>query len=290
MKPSTVKWVTAATLLLIASVILPSCYKKFDAGSYAPVFTINGFSSVNSIATSNLVGYWSFDDGYVDSVSNTVATNSGTSLTNGFKGKGASFNVANKSYISLTPSVKITGLQSFTISFWVNPTFVDADGNGEVDGIIGFVNLARADGFWGNIDWFIENGSKQNSAIIKAHVVGSPTKDTWVTISNYPTLFGKWSSHTLTYDAATGKLTYYINGASVASATAPWTGGVAFPSPGPLIFGTTQFQTNPSNGTAGGTQPWASYLTGAMDEIRIYNRALTESEVNAMVVLQGKGK
>jgi len=76
----------------------------------------------------------------------------------------------------------------------------------------------------------------------------------------------------------------------VATATAGWTGAIQFPSVGPLVFGTVQFMTTPSSTTTHGAEPWASYLTGVMDEIRIYNKALSASDLQAMVALQGKGK
>jgi len=276
-------------LVLICSAVATSCYQKFDTKSYQPAFTINGYTSSAEIGNGSLVGYWAFDGSLIDSISKTASTNAATSFANGFKGQALNLNVSSKSYITATPSNAIKGLSSFTISFWVNPTFVDADNDKKIDGILGFVNLARTNDFWGDIDWFVENGSSTSAAIIKTHVVGGTT-DTWLTLNNVSNLFGVWSNHTLTYNASTSTLTYYINGAPVSSATAGWTGAIQFPSPGPLVFGTTQFQTNPSNGTAGGTQPWASYLTGLMDEVRIYNKALTASDIQALIVLQGKGK
>jgi hypothetical protein len=58
---------------------------------------------------------------------------------------------------------------------------------------------------------------------------------------------------------------------------------------GKLIFGTEPFQCNPILGT--GTPPgWATYLPGALDEVRIYNKALTQTELQALIILQGKGK
>jgi len=56
-----------------------------------------------------------------------------------------------------------------------------------------------------------------------------------------------------------------------------------------MVFGCVQFQTDPSL-TNHGPESWASWLTGSLDEVRIYNKALTAEEVNALVVLQGKGK
>jgi hypothetical protein len=68
-------------------------------------------------------------------------------------------------------------------------------------------------------------------------------------------------------------------------------GNAAFPAgASKIIFGTEQFQTTPSLGTAGGTQGWAGYLTGQLDEVRIYDVALSASDLKALIILQGKGK
>ena len=274
---------------LISLVLLSSCYQKFDTKSYQPAFTVNGYTSSAEIGSGSLVGYWAFDGSLIDSISKTAGTNAGTTFANGFKGQALNLNGSAKSYVTSTPSTAIKGLYSFTISFWVNPTFVDADNDKKIDGILGFVNLARTDDFWGNIDWFVENGSSTSAATIKAHVVGG-TKDAWLTLNNVTNLFGNWSNHTLTYDAGSSTLTYYINGAAVTSAPAGWTGPIQFPSTGGLAFGTVQFMTTPSLTTTHGAEPWASYLTGLMDEVRIYNVALSDNDVNSLVKLEGRGK
>lgn len=282
------KKMIALSCILFAGVSILSCYDKFEPESYNPPFTISGFTSADEIAPANLVGYWGFDGSLIESVTGNAADNSGTSFVNGFKGQAAKFNVTDKAYITHTPGASITGMGSFTISFWVNPTLIDTDGNGQIDGILGFVNLSNATGFWGNIDWFVENGSTATSAKVVAHIVNS-TGETWMNVSNYSGLFGNWTNHTLTYNSATSKFTYYINGASKATADAGWTGPITFTNSGKLVFGTVHFQTTPTLANHG-TEPWASWLTGSMDEIRIYNAALTPEEVNALVVLQGKGK
>jgi len=276
-------------ILCFTGLLLTSCYKEFDPASYAPAFTINGYSSVNQIKHSNLIDYWAFQGGLSDSVTGVAATNNGTTFVNGFIGKAIGLKVTNSAYVISDPAAALKGAQSFTISFWVNPTFVDANSDGGIDGIIGFVNIANNSDFWGYLDWFIENGSNPTSATLKIHFRGTPSSDTWIVKSGVTGLFDKWSNHTLTYDATTSKMTYYMNGSVlVPSATAPWTGAVDFSGIGPLVFGCVQFQTNPSLGTAGGSQGWASWLTGTLDEVRIYNAALTADEVNALVVLQGK--
>jgi hypothetical protein len=274
--------------LIVAGAILVSCYEKFDPDSYKPPFIINGYTSVAEIGSQNIVAYWPFDGTLVESVSGESVSNSGASFTNGFKGQALNFNSTNKSYATFAAGSSITGLGSFTISFWVNPVFVDSDNNNEIDGILGLVNLSNPNGFWGNIDWFVENGSKPSSSKIVAHIANS-NGETWMNVNNYSGLFSKWSNHTLTYDGASGIFRYYINGAQLATATSSWGGPITFSDSGPMVFGTVQFQTTPSIGCCG-NQPWASYLTGTLDEVRIYNKALPAEDVNALVVLQGKGK
>lgn len=272
----------------LTGLLLTSCYKQFDPASYAPKFTISGFSSVNQIKPANLVGYWAFQGGLIDSTSGAAATNSGTTFVNGFIGQGLGLDANNKSYVEGNPSDALKNMQSLTISFWVNPTFVDSNNDGTIDGILGMVNIANLNDFWGYIDWFAENGSSPSSTTLKVHFRGG-TLDTWLVQTGVTNFFGKWTNHTLTYDASTSQATYYMNGSVLIPATTvPWTGAVDFSGIGPLVFGCNQFQTNPSLGTAGGNQPWASWLTGSLDEIRIYNAALTPTEVNALVVLQGK--
>jgi hypothetical protein len=68
-------------LLVICGCLLTSCYKKFDPKSYQPAFTVNGYTSVAEIGAGSLVGYWSFNGNYIDSISNTAGTGVNTSFT-----------------------------------------------------------------------------------------------------------------------------------------------------------------------------------------------------------------
>jgi hypothetical protein len=265
--------------IAVAGVIFTSCYKKFDTNSYAPPFTISGFTSVKEIAPTNLVGYWAFDGSLIDSVSGTVATNSGTSFTGGFKGK--AMQGANNAYVITNTNPSIAAMTSFTVSYWVNSPL-------NSNGIVGMVNIANTNSFWGNLDMFFENGGNATTGYY-VHVNNNGV-DAW--LGNY-TLVNPWNSwinFTVTYDAATSTFNVYQNGGKIATSTQAGYGALVFQNATKMVFGTVQFQTTPSLGTAGGPQGWASYLTGQLDEVRIYNKALTGVEINAMVVLQGKGK
>jgi hypothetical protein len=53
-----------------------------------------------------------------------------------------------------------------------------------------------------------------------------------------------------------------------------------------MEFGTLQFQTTPSLTANTGAQDWAGYVTGTMDNIRFYSKALTTTQVLALYNLE----
>jgi hypothetical protein len=267
-------------LLIICSVLLSSCYKKFDTKSYQPAFTVNGYTSTAEIGAGSLVGYWAFDGSYIDSISKTVATGVGTGFTGGFKGQ--ALKGADKGYVISDLPNAFKSLSSFTIDFWINSSQ-------NTSGILTPITVSRTDQFWGALDMFYENGSTATSGNLKVHFNGQ--SEVWFTNGIISNPWGSWLNIALTYDAASSTFTLYQNATKVASQTAAGLGNLVFPvTATKLIFGTEQFQTSPSLGTAGGAQGWASYLTGQMDEVRIYNKALSPSDLQALIVLQGKGK
>lgn len=267
-------------LLASGSLLLTSCFKKFDPDTYAPPLNIGGYTSVKEISPTNLVGYWSFNGSYVDSVSGVAATNTGTTFTPGIKA--SAMQGALNSYVLFTPGDAISKMQSFTITYWVNSPAPST-------GIIGLVNLANTDGFWGNIDMFFENGSTNTNGKFRAHITNG-AKDTWVTKDGIQNMFGVWTALALSYDAGTNTFKFYKDGAPLVTSTVAGFGPIAFTKVGKLVFGCVQFQTTPSQTSATGSQPWASYLTGQLDEVRIYNKALTDAELNSLVKLEGRGK
>ena len=266
--------------LAVTGLLLGSCYQKFDPASYAPPLNIGGYSSSKQIAPANLVGFWAFNGSLIDSVSNTSGVNTGTSFSPGFKDQG--LQGGNKSYVLFTPGSAITGMHSFTIAYWVNSPV-------NTSGIVGLVNLSNTTGFWGNIDMFFENGSTLDAAKFRAHITNGAT-DTWVTKDGLPNIFTKWTHFALSYDAASETFKLYVNGSLIVTQLQKGFGPINFTNCGKMVFGTVQFQTTPSLTSGATSQDWASYLAGQLDEVRIYNKAISDSEVSALVLLEGRGK
>lgn len=270
-------------LVILSCILLTSCYKKFDPKSYQPTFTINGYTSSNDVGQGHLVAYWAFDGSTIDSVSGTTGSSVGTSFATGFKGQ-ALQGAANGYVISDLPDA-IKNIGSFTIDFWINTPQNTA-------GAIAPICITKEDDFWGSLDLFYENGSTASSANFKAHFLNG-SNEVWFTTAYLANPWGAWQNVAFTYDASSSTFKIYQGGNVVTGGTlsSPGLGNIVFPSSAKhIIFGTEQFNCNPSIGTAGGAQDWESYLTGQLDEVRIYNTPLNASDLQALMILQGKGK
>ena len=276
MKKLTIKLLLATSL---TGLLFSSCYKKFDEKSYAPALNIGGYTSTKQIAPANLVGYWSFNGNLVDSVSGTTGTNTGTSFGNGVKGQ--AMQGAASSYVVYNTPTALQNLHSFTTTMWVNTPQ-------NANGIVGLMDIANAGSFWGNLTIFFENGGTATSGNLKIHVNNNGA-DAWLGNYALPNPWNTWMNVAVTYDAASSTFKVYVNGSKIATQAQAGFGSLVFQSATKMVFGTVQFQTTPSlNG--GTTQPWANYLTGQLDEVRVYNVALAESDVSALVKLEGRGK
>ncbi|MGZ3845419.1 MAG: LamG domain-containing protein [Flavisolibacter sp.] len=241
---------------------------------------VNGYSTSSQVAPANLVGYWAFDGSLIDSVSGQSAVGTGTSFGTGTK-KQAMQTGAN-GYALFTPGTSITGVSSFTIAYWVNAPVNTA-------GIAGTVNLSNNTGFWGNIDGFFENGSSNAAATFKSHFTNGNGKEHWLVKTDLANMFGKWNNIAISFDGSSKTFTMYVNGTQVATETDAAFGDLQFTNSGKLVFGTVQFMTNPSLTSSHGAEGWAGYLNGSMDEVRIYNKALSGDEILALYALQNKG-
>lgn len=265
------------------SMLFTSCYKKYDPASFQPAFTVNGFTSSASIAASNLIGYWAFEGSYIDSVSKAAGTGVNTSFTPGLIGQ--AMQGANNGYVISQLSNAVKNMSSFTIDFWINTP----QNTAATDAVC----ISDPSQFWGAVDIFYENGSTATTTPFKIHLFdkSNGVGDIWLTSWTLSSPWKAWQNIALTYDENSSTFSLYQNGTLIGKSAQPGLGKFALPTTATnMIFGAMQFQCNPSLGTAGGTQGWAGYIMGAMDEVRIYNKALTQTELQSLIILQGKGK
>lgn len=216
-------------------------------------------SAPRSVTTSNwappagLVAAYTFDAGS----GSTVADASGNGLTGTMSG-GVSWTPAGKfgqallfngssSVVSIPDALPLDFTSSMTIEAWVRPT---ARSNWDTVVMKNFGNSGRAYALYagdsaGLPATTIRTGSSERSA------VGSPVLplDTW---SHLAMTFGG------------GWLRVYVNGVQVAA-----------------YSGNGNVRTSNDPVTIGGNSVWGRWFSGAIDEVRLYNRALSQSEIQA---------
>jgi len=269
---------------------ISSCQKSYDPKSYAPPKpppSFSGYTSSQEIEPSHLVAYWPFSGDLKDSLSGTAGVNTGTSFTTGIKGQG--LQGAPNSYVITAAPTAITSLHSFTASVWYNMT--EAQNS---NGIVNLVDVVNSQYFWGNLDIFLENPKDQTTGQVKVHMFNNGASSTgvdgWEGDYVIDNAFGQWNQVTVTYNDGTGTITVYYNGASVGSNTPTGFAPLNWSGVTQMVFGTVQFQTNPSLTSATGSQPWANYLTGSMDQVRFYDEVLSTTQVSALYNLEKLGR
>jgi hypothetical protein len=277
MKKLTKIWMIAGA---IVGVSLSSCKKEFNPKSYAPALSIDGYTSTKQVAASSLVNYWAFNGSLTDSVTNTTGTATGTSFTTGEVG--SALQGANNGYVLYNTPADIQHLTSFTVTSWVKTPQ-------NTNGIVGILDVANSTSFWGNLTIFFENGGTATSGNLKIHLNNNGL-DGWFGSYAIASPWDKWINIAVSYDETSSTLKAYVNGSVVGTGTQAGYGALHFQNASQMVFGTVQFQTSPSLTSATTSQPWASYLTGQLDEVRIYNKALSDTEVSTIVKLQGRGK
>ncbi len=202
--------------------------------------------------TNGLVGYWKFDDGSganaIDSSGNGNTgslLNGPTWITPGRAGPGAlSFNNTNLQSVSVANAASLNMTSAITIAAWVNA--VDWTGNHRV----------------------LEKGNSDNQYALYAQ-----NNELWFRLTGVNTIVcalpptNTWAYVAGTYDGAT--MTLYVNGQPQTTFAA--TGAIATTS-NPLVIAKKNTSTTTND-----------YMNGELDEVRLYNRALSLAEINTIM-------
>ncbi|XVJ64962.1 MAG: LamG domain-containing protein [Lacibacter sp.] len=185
---------------------------------------------------------------------------------------------------------------SFTVSYWIKHT-PQTDGEPEFH-----FSLPSKD-YWHSSAMFLlveKAGPNADNSTPTQMACTFAVQDRWVEFrgpNRLPNaLDGNWHHLAFTYDQTTSKLTAYVDGVAVPyTGTGNIVGGAATPM-GPAKFWNSS-RDNLSSFVIGGwnkhvggmgdafkgpQDPWIHSYSGAMDQFRLYNKALTASEVTAL--------
>ncbi len=239
------------------------------------------------IATENLVVYMPFEDINAPMKSGKGLTFNkkvgGAKVEKGFRGNcyaGAAdayleFDVNGADYF-------LTGAKSFTVAAWVNTPVGD--------GASAIINLDGGDTGMGAFDLLVENGwyNEESKGVgMKGYLFNTATEWKGQDLANANEYFApnNWFHVVYMYDAATSKISLWANGAFICDSerfAGPEVDG-AQPKMGDFVAASDvkHFYLGAWMQVARGeeTDAWRTNYTGKLDELRIYNKALTEAEV-----------
>jgi hypothetical protein len=217
------------------------------------------FLAASSSSQAALVGSWSFNS----SDGEKAADNSGNShdgkivgpveYTKGIAGEALVFD-GEQTYVDLGSENADSPLSlqktSYTITFWVKL--------GKSEGVQRIINKDSAEDFEGGYSFYSDEGllkiSTNDGASHNANVATLPV--------------GSWRFIGLVFDLPSGTRTIYVDGDIVAAEKISDT-GLTSRSGDPLWFGAIP--------------KYDQSLTGALDEVRIYDEALTGTQISELI-------
>ena len=269
-----------------AVALIASCEKNGDNGGA----TLDA-NDPGTVKTENLIAYFP-----LESETNAVVADGITyskkagaaSFVKGMRGNcytNASKECRNISYLDFALAEKnpLKTMTSFTISAWVKMPVPDADAPS-------LLNIDAGDGYMGNLNIMFEKwGCNADSLYVKAYLYDSA--DEWkgqdLGLSRAGFTTDKWFHLVYSYNENDSKITLYSNGTFIAD-SGRWGGpadanGENQPALGKLVLDPAMkhlyigaWSTN-LDGTA--DEAGRSSYAGLVDELRIWNVALTPEEI-----------
>lgn len=239
---------------------------------------VPGYSSSSEVAAANLIAYWAFEGGYVDSVSGTAGTPNHASALSFVPGqKGQAVEVASPGYINSNIGNTVAGLQNFTYVLWIkHPANVDPDGSH----FTYFPFSLNAAGFsWENTKFFVLFNNKDNATNSYGKV---ELNDQWFDIGQkWPLMLdGNWHQLAVSFNGSSGLLSVYVDGSLVGTSSFK----------AQTNFGTvTSFTLGGPDDFANTNNGWMNSLSGDLDEFKIFNKELSSDEIRDLYTLQSHG-
>jgi hypothetical protein len=285
--------------MMMAVMIFTACEKENTEGGENTDFPdIAGYTNSDEVGAEDIVAHFRFE-GNVEDAKGNVTGGNGTNVSY-VEGKlGQAYKGSTNSFIAYENPGTLANLTSFTVAMWINT------GKHE-GGAQSLFMLPGTSGFWGNFFSLIEGGTSDNMQL-KVHFQKHATPaiartEQWVDLggdNRIPDMYNQWKHIAYSYDEGSSEFSMYINGSKLnlpenfskrLTADPPAgqpLGPLAFKDVSRFIIG--GFHAHLGS-PWGAPDPWMLTYTGAMDEFRIYDRALTVTEVDALYRLQNQGR
>lgn len=287
----------------ILSVLVIGCDKKEDTPP-----PIGGYNNSNEVASANLKAYWSFDGNGTESKSGTAPTASVgvTYAGGGVKGQAATFADGYLYYASAVGGALVSN-QAFSVSAWIQTA-----NNGLIGGMppannhpLQYFQMARPGQLFGSINLLHEAGaylSTSDTMFLKSlYADAGGLQDAVLCCGTAGVDYkvvkkagtNQWVHVVTTYNPAGGTgaqsiFRIYADSTQVNNTLFENRGSNSYVyTPHEIIIGGWY---NNIPGKAVSADTWTTPFTGRIDEIRVYNKLLSESEIIALYQLGKAGR
>jgi hypothetical protein len=281
---------------------------------------IDGFNNSNEVAAANLKAHWTFDGTHVEAISGAapLAGAAGTFGTVGFEdgriGQALKLTGGALRYPNIDALNTADALANYTVSMWVklkNNQGTAQEGYTILFGLFpdGLTPVTVGDFMWGNIlmaaetSWFPATNAQPDTLVLKGHFVkknsdgGINGQDNRPDPRGNPPVgvfkqSGAWVHFVVRWNSTTQMLHVFGNASSIGAytdRTAGNAGALRMNVPCSPVFGNgaTQalgFINNPEQ------QNWSPMATASIDDVRVFNTALSDSEITALFNLGTAGR
>mgnify|MGYP001547432801 FL=1 len=240
---------------------------------------VNGYSSSSQVAASNLVAYWAFNGGYVDSVSHVAGTPNHPTAISFVTGKiGQAVQIASPGYINSNVTSTIANLGSFTMACWIQqPASLSSGPTTYLP-----FSLNQSGYSWEQTKFFMLFNNADNASNSYGKVC---LMDQWFDAGQvWPRMLdGNWHQMVISYDGTSGALRVYVDGALISqSSTTAFAAQSNFGTADSFTLGGPDDNANTANG-------WMNSLSGNLDEFKVFNKVLSLSEIQSLYALQSHG-
>lgn len=298
---NTNKFLGCSIALGLTLTMIVSCESENNNTVLSP---IGGYNSADEIGADDLVGYWPFNGDGTEVKSNTSPSATvGATYEDAIKGKGITFTNGYLAY----PEIEAMGstIPNMSISLWGKFYNNGVEGHSTM-----VFSLDRPGNWAGNMNLMAETGLqpttsdtltikglvqiKKEDGTVNEQEITNKIKATEEEMADGHTPFanrnsGVWAHYVLTWEESTGSFKIYANGIKISNAKFESKNeGNALP----LNFFTP---TKPIIGTystvvSGIEETWQQSMTGQLDEIRVWKKALSATEITALYELEKAGR
>ena len=317
-------WIMGVSIIAAGSIVT-SCSKSHSSSTPPPpVGPTNpgGYDSSEQIQTSALLDYWTFNGNLTDSKGGLAATNDGSSFGTGMLSGTQAFQGSSTGYAVITnPGTSLPAMQSFTVSVWINSAQIASGGSEE-----SFFQLVDSTQWQSNIHLGVIPATSSDTLTLGLKLQNWPggaaiSWQTYYLNAYLDTAVSKWTHVVVTYSGASSIVNVYENGTVIPingpyttypgytglelfqadpgtpaaggtpnsnpNGATPW-GNLAFKYATGVVFGAWSVNTVPPL-SDNGAETWAGNYLGEMEHLRVYNTALSASDVKSLYILEKAG-